>query len=354
MSLFNEKIVTKEALVLFKNKVIEWVTTKLNEKVDKSGYEANKLLGTDGEGNVVERDFVSQPDWNEADESAGGFIKNKPLLVGENVEGKEYIVNEEGVVAGVGAEVFNDYVNNKATKKYSHAEGTGTTASGSYSHAEGSGTIASGNGSHAEGYNTTASGNCVHVEGNGTIASLNSAHAEGYCTVSGGIGSHSEGYKTTASGYYSHSEGCGTIASGNSQHVQGQYNIEDVSSNKHSRSTYCHIVGNGADKDTRSNAHTLDWDGNAWYAGNVSVGTLSSPILPTADNDLITKKYFEDNSSNLTFEEVKERLEGEIATAMFEEDIVTRILYNASIIPSPVLVDGKMLVSEDGETIYTL
>lgn len=38
---------------------------------------------------------------------------------------------------------------------------------------------------------------------------------------------------------------------------------------------YAHIVGNGADNETRSNAHTLDWEGNAWYAGDVYVGSTS-------------------------------------------------------------------------------
>lgn len=36
---------------------------------------------------------------------------------------------------------------------------------------------------------------------------------------------------------------------------------------------YLHIVGNGtwdnAGNESRSNAHTLDWEGNGWYAGTV-------------------------------------------------------------------------------------
>ena len=32
---------------------------------------------------------------------------------------------------------------------------------------------------------------------------------------------------------------------------------------------YADIVGNGTDDNNRSNAYTLDWDGNAWYAGEV-------------------------------------------------------------------------------------
>ena len=55
----------------------------------------------------------------------------------------------------------------------------------------------------------------------------------------------------------------GTTASSYRQHVQGKYNIED------SNSIYAHIVGNGTSDSDRSNAHTLDWSGNAWYAGTV-------------------------------------------------------------------------------------
>ena len=121
---------------------------------------------------------------------------------------------------GLGSEIFNDNVNNIASGNYSHAEGNETTASGERAHAEGKDTTASGGESHAEGLHTVASG------------------------------------------LRSHAEGEDTIASGDVQHVQGKWNIEDR------RSTYAHIVGNGSSS-ARSNAHTLDWDGNAWYQGTV-------------------------------------------------------------------------------------
>lgn len=35
------------------------------------------------------------------------------------------------------------------------------------------------------------------------------------------------------------------------------------------RGEFVHVVGNGTSDTDRSNAHTLDWDGNAWYAGTV-------------------------------------------------------------------------------------
>ena len=135
----------------------------------------------------------------------------------------------------------------------------------------------------ALGYNTTASGFASHAEGNLTTASGDISHAEGINTIASGEASHAEGGNTTASGAGSHAEGGGTIASSESQHVQGRYNIEDT------ERKYAHIVGNGTSDTARSNAHTLDWDGNAWYSGKVTVGTA-----PTADMDVATKQYVDD------------------------------------------------------------
>ena len=185
-----------------------------------------------------------------------------------------------------------------ASGDYSHSEGNVTTASGSGSHAEGNGTIASGQSSHAEGFNAIASGYGSHAEGYGSEASGSGSHAEGHAIASGshshaeGAGtasgdySHAEGIYTIASGDYSHAEGSYTTASGDYQHVQGKYNIEDANS------TYAHIVGNGNWNES-SNAHTLDWDGNAWFAGDVtatnSSGTLVSLINHTHDGRYYTE-----------------------------------------------------------------
>ena len=156
------------------------------------------------------------------------------------------------IASGTRSHAEGSYTN--ATGYYSHAEGESTTASSSSAHAEGSGTLASGGSSHAEGSNTTASGSSSHAQGYRTTASASYSHAEGGNTVASGAGSHAEGY--------------GTIAKGESQHVQGEYNIEDTSN------TYAHIVGNGSSS-ARSNAHTIDWQGNAWFAGNIYTGGTS-------------------------------------------------------------------------------
>lgn len=167
---------------------------------------------------------------------------------------------------------------------YSSAIGNGVTASGDSSHAEGSNTTASNYQSHAEGGGTTASGINSHAEGYGTKASGNGSHTEGDSTIASGNFSHAEGSNTKAIGDNSHAEGYYTIASSENQHVQGKCNIEDTAKK------YAHIVGNGISNKKRANAHTLDWKGNAWYAGK-----LSQEGIPTENKDLVTKKYVDDN-----------------------------------------------------------
>lgn len=146
---------------------------------------------------------------------------------------------------------------------------------------------ASGDYSHAEGDNTTALKENSHAEGQDTTASGEASHAEGCRTRASGGNSHAEGYKTVASGYNSHAEGHGTTAHGENQHAEGKYNIIDT------KDKYAHIVGNG-DSNNSSNAYTLDWDGNGWFAGK-----LSQEGIPTEDKDLVTKKYVDDSRDNL-------------------------------------------------------
>ena len=98
---------------------------------------------------------------------------------------------------------------------------------------------------------------------------LDSATAYFYIGRASGDYSHAEGYGTLANNKASHAEGYSTIASSECQHVQGTYNIEDI------EEKYAHIVGNGTGNNMRSNAHTLDWSGNAWYQGDVYTGGTS-------------------------------------------------------------------------------
>ena len=145
--------------------------------------------------------------------------------------------------------------------------------------------------STAEGVSNTASGHISHAEGVNTSATAPQAHAEGSGTTAAGNASHAEGAGTTANGYYSHTEGHGTTAQRLGQHVFGEYNVVETGLNT-TRGNYVEIVGNGTADNARSNARTLDWNGNEVLAGKLTVGTA-----PTNDMDVATKKFVDDSIS---------------------------------------------------------
>lgn len=182
----------------------------------------------------------------------------------------------------------------QATSDWSHVEGFETLVSGSYAHAEGSNTIASDAGSHAEGTGTRASAEASHAEGSDTIASGIASHAQGSNTIASGDSSHTEGTNVTASGNNSHAQNYGTVANSANQTAIGKYNIAD------NNNEYAFIIGNGTDDGLRSNAGTLDWQGNLKLAGDIYVNNSNS-----TDNKLV--KYSDvsniiNNSSISTIE----------------------------------------------------
>lgn len=159
-----------------------------------------------------------------------------------------------------------------AEQYYAVAIGYGCKASGSNV------SVAIGNQCEASGYGAVSIGQYNKSTGSGSFA-------EGKNTESAGEAAHTEGYYAKANANYSHAEGNNTIASGQSQHVEGKYNIEDT------ENKYVHIVGNGGyntetSQYERSNAHTLDWEGNAWYAG-----TVESKDIILTDTEDSTKRY---------------------------------------------------------------
>ena len=212
----------------------------------------------------------------------------------------------ETVASGTGSHAEGQ--KSEATGYWSHAEGYNTEASGESAHAEGYNTVASGDSSHAEGIFTSATSWEAHAEGYGSSASGNYSHAENYYSRASGNSSHAEGYWTAASGQVSHAEGNYTIASSDYQHAQGKYNIDDTDD------VYAHIVGNGSSNSNRSNAHTLDWSGNAWFAGDVYVGSASgknkddgSVKLATMNDLLSLQNYsWNDLQDKPFYEEISE------------------------------------------------
>lgn len=195
---------------------------------------------------------------------AEGF-QSKAEGEASHAEGKATAVGEtshaEGIARAAG-NVSHAEGSSVAHAYAAHSEGDGTEALGLASHAEGISTDAVSEAAHAEGKETTASGKYSHAEGFKSTATGEASHAEGSSSASS-YTAHAEGDSTTAKGWATHSEGYGTIASGKCQHVQGRFNKEDSSD------SYAHIVGGGSDGNNRKNIHTLDWHGNAEYAGKI-------------------------------------------------------------------------------------
>lgn len=243
--------------------------------------------------NKVE-DFINNTQFLAKTDSVGtgsfSFNRETDSTVGE----KSATFGLNNVASGKYA--FAEGAINKATNFASHAEGNSTIASGNVSHAEGLSTKAIGATSHSEGLDTVASGDYSHTEGEGTTAEGKWSHTEGKSTNTKGWASHAEGNETVAQGNVSHAEGRFTVALGENQHVEGILNIEDTTS--------LHIVGNGtyaegSGQKTKSNAHTLDKLGNAWFAGDVYVGSTSGTNKDNGSKKLATEEYVDDQMTTI-------------------------------------------------------
>ena len=157
---------------------------------------------------------------------------------------------------------------NSTTGNKSVAMGNNVTASGECSVALGLNTTASDICAVALGNATTASDTSAIAEGDTTTASGTASHAEGQTTTASGLNAHSEGRYTEASGYHSHAQGLGTKATRQSQMALGEYNTAETGLAS-SRGLYAVVVGNGTADDARSNAMTVDWNGNQVLAGSL-------------------------------------------------------------------------------------
>lgn len=212
-----------------------------------------------------------------------------------------------------------------------HKEGGNNISEGDYSHTEGSETIAGNVNTHAGGHMCFSFGEQSYSEGNKTIAGIRgfnitmclddanstfltldstegievgdvisiidenrvhidvgtiisisnkTVYLDGWYSFYGHFATDTDGYVkdkfvntlfirkkpslgTKVVGHHNHTEGSGTVASGDFQHVQGSFNKIDKDGK------YLDIVGNGTSNENRSNAYTLDKEGNGWFAGAI-------------------------------------------------------------------------------------
>ena len=214
----------------------------------------------------------------------------------------------------------------EATGNWATAEGNGAKAKGSYSHAEGtSQTTSEANGAHAEGIGNTASGTGAHVEGTGNTASASNAHAEGTGSTASGSNSHAEGRATKATAAQAHAEGFYTTAASENQHVSGEWNVID------NAKKYAEIVGKGTYAQP-ANIRTLDWNGNAWYKGEVYVGGTGKDD-PEAEK-LVKKSELDEALKNAggTGGSVNFATDEEVLEALAESDLLIAVADNTGVI----------------------
>ena len=244
---------------------------------DYSHAEGNKTTASGDYSHAEGNQTTASGDYSHAEGNQTTASRNYSHAEGWNTKATNSVAHAEGNKTTASGDYSHAEGNQTtASSSSSHAEGNSTTASGANSHAEGYKTIASGAASHAEGgSNVTASGDCCHAEGGATKASNYCDHAEGEESEANGGASHAEGGGTIASGMYSHAEGQGTIAMAVASHVVGKYNIEDKGYQ------YVEIVGNGT-RNIRSNARTLDYNGNEVLSGALTTKEIITRLYDGA------------------------------------------------------------------------
>lgn len=159
-----------------------------------------------------------------------------------------FVIGQDNTATGNGSGQMILGVNNTSSASYSVIAGQVNSVTGYDGIAIGSTNTAGQYGS-AIGYGNTASGTNSVAIGESNTAS--------------GLQSVALGSENTASALNSLATGTNTIAASESQTVIGKYNISD------DQDTYALIIGNGSLND-RSNLHTVDWNGNAVYSGEVT------------------------------------------------------------------------------------
>lgn len=245
---------------------------------------------------------------------------------------------------------------NKASKTTSMAFGFLNEASAGNSMAFGSSNKASGNSSMAFGNGCEASGPASMAFGNGCESSSYQSMAFGasckssgsqsmafgyHCEASGNRGSFANGALSIASGARSHADGDGCRAAATGSHVEGggtyanesqnyvhvggvnnavstetgktvditRYNGDGTvfNTSTHTLGKYAEVIGNGDSDQARSNARTLDWDGNEAIAGSLTLGlgtvgeiTLTPAQLATVLASLLPAVSASDNGKVLT------------------------------------------------------
>lgn len=198
-----------------------------------------------------------------------------------------YQTGRDGSTVGANSLAYGEHV--QAAGSASQAFGYQTIARGSYSHAEGNQAIAHGSASHAEGAGSVAAANASHAEGTSNVALSSESHVSGRYNLPGA------GATVAWASGVTFPRGAVVKSDGRlylciRQHISGRYtgsfNVKEYGDDGTTLYTvwddlgaagtteYAEIIGNGTPS-VRSNARTLDWRGNEWLAGNLTLGNTT-------------------------------------------------------------------------------
>lgn len=243
--------------------------TEFNGNLNGNATSATKAT-QDGNGDVISDTYLTKVNPAGSGSLTIGTRKEDSTIGSNSVAiGTDVIASGAGAIAigDTARKTANDPIRYAtASGYYSFAFGPGAEATGEVAIALGPVVTASGQYSTALGLGTTASGRRSIALNYGTIASGSSSFAAGQSSEASGALSTTFGNHTMASGYAAAAFGNYTTATGRAQFVIGQYNVGDTESDDGTHGDgakkNAFIIGNGTAEDARSNAMTVDWDGN--------------------------------------------------------------------------------------------
>lgn len=182
---------------------------------------------------------------------------------------------------------------------HSYGIGDDIAIKGDYNIAQGSSFNIVGNYNYAEGYSNSIKGSYNHIEG------VNNNYAGTYSSIaSSGSYNHQEGRYTTiyttedGVGSYIHLQNLGTIGCASAQTAIGRYNqLLDLYDQSKPYGDYALYIGNGTSSSARSNALTVDWNGNVNIASGAKY-KINGTALSAADvNALATSAAYTRSSA---------------------------------------------------------
>lgn len=188
------------------------------------------------------------------------------IIVGyEDINNKVTEINEESTdLQYPSAKAVHDFVVSQEVDLSNYYDKT--TAEGKFASKDKYGDTAISLGRRTDtgsvGSNSVATGDRTQANGNYSVAMGSLAQANAMAAIA-------LGREVRANGSYAVALGEGNIAKNTGEVAAGRWNIEDTTGK------ILYSVGNGTSSSARSNAHTIEENGSAWFQGPVYVGSTS-------------------------------------------------------------------------------